>query len=173
MSLQEEHNLQEAIDLLKNLDIGEALESSRPTETHPLNTEPEALRISLRSLISMHSPTDTSVLYAEPVDDSKRLYSFGEILRAKFRHSGFMEEDTRPLKLHATVLNTVYAKKGSGKLRIDATQLLDECNEFPWAQDLWIEKLSICKMGAKKEFDQNGELLSEKYEEVFSVNLPR
>jgi activating signal cointegrator complex subunit 1 len=174
MSLQDESKLQEAIDLLSGLDIKQLLEPSKTTENQPSDKEPELepLRVSLRSLISMHTPTETSVLYTEPVDATNRLYSFGERLQAQFRQGGFMEDDKRPLKLHATVLNTVYVKTGRDRLRINATQLLEECKEFSWAQNLRIEKLAICKMGAKKEFDQNGDLLSEKYEEVFAVNLP-
>ncbi|EKG21763.1 hypothetical protein MPH_00886 [Macrophomina phaseolina MS6] len=70
----------------------------------------DPLVISLKSLVSMHPPRKTSILYARPEDPMNRLHPFCDALRALFTKKGLMVEDTRPLKLHATVVNTIYAK---------------------------------------------------------------
>ncbi|KAL8993757.1 MAG: hypothetical protein Q9169_006103 [Polycauliona sp. 2 TL-2023] len=59
----------------------------------------------------MHSPKSTSMLYTPPADISGRLYPFCEMLKERFVEGGFMVKEERGLKLHATVLNTVYAGK--------------------------------------------------------------
>jgi activating signal cointegrator complex subunit 1 len=171
MSLQESHRVEEAVDLLKNLDIRELLISSSTNEAETPHTE---LKLSLLSLLPMNTPTNTSILYAKPDDSSNRLQSFAEKLQSKFQDAGFIVDEKRPLKLHATVLNMIYTKSGigKGKSRIDATQLLEECKDFIWAKEFRLEEVAICKMGAKKEYDQNGELLSEKYESIHSIDLP-
>jgi activating signal cointegrator complex subunit 1 len=161
MSLQQNEKLEEAVDLLKKLDIRELLASSSPGDAE---TSPSELRISLQSLLPMNTPENTSILYAKPEDLSNRLQSFAEKLQSKFQDAGFVIDDKRPLKLHATVLNMIYTKAGVGKGRscIDATQLIEECKHFAWARDFRIEEVAICKMGAKKELGRNGEVLSEK-----------
>lgn len=170
MSFQED-KLEQAIALLRRLDIPRLLEPPTFEQTEAVQSSAPVppLDITLQSLLSMHSPTDTSVLYAEAMDASQRLYRFGERLKAQFEGAGVMVPDKRPLKLHATLFNTVYVKN---KPRIDATNLQKEFKSFVWAKDIHIERVAICKMGAKKEFDAHGELLSEKYEEVASIDLP-
>jgi len=106
-----------------------------PSSTHvsspeapPLATsssETSPLEVSLTGLVSMHPPHKTSILYISPIDPSSRLQSFAEALRNRFMDAGLLIEDTRPLKLHATVVNTIYAKgrksggrgKGKGKVK--------------------------------------------------------
>jgi len=91
---------------------------------------------------------------------------------AVFKEKGYITEN-RPLKLHATVYNTVYAGKDrSGrKHQIDATELIEVYHDFIWAKDVGIAKIAICKMGAKKEYDERGSIIGEKYEEVASILL--
>ena len=90
-----------------------------------------------------------------------------------------MVPETRPMKLHATVVNTIYAReaksgkkrwgKGSGKF--DARELVERYREFEWARDVRMEKVSICEMGAKKVLE--GEVVVDQvYTEVASVPLP-
>jgi activating signal cointegrator complex subunit 1 len=172
MSLGDE-KLQEAIKLLNGLDIHELYTSVAPSEIPSTSETAPALTISLRSLVSMHTPTDTSVLFADPHDPSERLRTFAENLHAKFRDAGFLIDENRPLKLHATVYNTVYVRNsGRNKPRIDAVRLLGECKDFYWANQIRIEKVTICKMGAVREFNAAGEIVSEKYEEVAALDLP-
>ena len=140
-----------------------------------------------------------------------------------------MVKDTRPLKLHATIVNTIYAKPGGrfenagrnfaqsskskqkdtqeqetatdlpnsseqtnndvgeanppdkasrmrhsarGPLRIDATAVIEQFRGFTWANDFRIEKIAICKMGAKTITNEQGDVVGEEYEEVASIPLP-
>ncbi|KAL8644296.1 MAG: hypothetical protein Q9210_007324, partial [Variospora velana] len=59
----------------------------------------------------MRSPASTSFLYTPPEDTSGRLYPFCHALRNRFTREKLMVEETRAMKLHATVLNTIYAGK--------------------------------------------------------------
>jgi activating signal cointegrator complex subunit 1 len=168
MTLESETKLQEAIHCLHGLNLKEllsSLNSSSPSTRGDLT-------ISIESLTSMHIPTDTSILYAEPRDLSNRFQNFAEQIATVFKEKRFITE-TRPLKLHATVFNTVYSGKDrtGRKYQIDATELIELCKDFIWATDVAIDKIAICKMGAKKEYDDGGNVVREKYEEVAYVNI--
>jgi len=78
--------------------------------THEFVAPP--LVVSLRGLRSMQAPEKTSVLYIELWDSTNRLEGFCRRLKEVFGTAGLMLEDGRALKLHATVVNTVYANKG-------------------------------------------------------------
>jgi activating signal cointegrator complex subunit 1 len=82
------------------------INSMRPPTGTP-NSSP--VLISLRGLHSMHAAHSTSILYAAPHDSSGRLYPFCLSVRQAFGDAGFMIEEDRGLKLHATTLNTLYA----------------------------------------------------------------
>ncbi|THW17268.1 hypothetical protein D6D24_04013 [Aureobasidium pullulans] len=133
MSLDEE-KLVQAQDLLQSLDLNKLLhEASTPTTklddmTVPatevaatdsaqqsLKTDP--LTISLESLEPMQSPRKTSILYVKPQDPTNRLTPLSQALRTAFTEAGLLVPDTRPLKLHATIVNTIYVKgrKRKGK----------------------------------------------------------
>ncbi|KZF19944.1 hypothetical protein L228DRAFT_270711 [Xylona heveae TC161] len=142
------------------------------------------LNISLRSLVSMHDPKKTSILYAQPVDASDRLLPFCRQLKEKFVEAGFLVPDTRPLLLHATMLNTVYVPavrqkttgdrghgKRKAKLTVDATKLLEKYKDFSWADDFKLEEVAICEMGAKRIVNEQGDVIGEKYEQIASKNL--
>ncbi len=190
----------------------------------------EPLKINLESLVPMQSPTNTSILYAEPRDASRRLYAFASELRKRFTADNYMVEDTRPLKLHATIINTIYAKPGGRRrksgntkataehndngislggpnaggsanddvdtslpegqqmeaksghgpnakswMRFDASSLITTFSDFRWAEGIQIDKVHICKMGAKKIWsggrEGEGEIVDEEYEVVASKNI--
>lgn len=86
-------------------------------------------------------------------------------------------EDNRSLLLHATIVNTVYVPgvrgKGSGhgnskaKLTLDATELLEDYEGFVWMEGVRLEKVAICRMGAKKN-----EAGDEEYVVEGEVNMP-
>ncbi|KAI4940726.1 hypothetical protein J4E86_010698 [Alternaria arbusti] len=152
----------------------------------------DALTVNLESLVPMQAPHKTSILYAEPRDVSQRLYPFAEALRERFTEMGLLVEDTRPLRLHATVLNTIYAKpKGRGGrgrtessrpigeghgpdgkswMRFDARNLIEKYKGFVWAEGVRVDRVCICKMGAKKIWsggaEGQGEVVDERYEVV-------
>ena len=143
-----------------------------------------ALMVSLTGITSMHQPTKTSILYANPIDTTGRLQPFCNALRDLFQSKGFLLPDDRPLLLHATVANAIYASdrksrsrggghgKGRGKLTFDATELLEGMEDFKWAEDITVEKVAICKMGAEKIKDDGGDVVAEEYTEVGSKALP-
>ncbi|KAB2579567.1 hypothetical protein BFW01_g4784 [Lasiodiplodia theobromae] len=211
MSLQSPEEVEEAVSLLQSLDLVALLRESQPTniaqatippqpesgktsvldasttrDQPPVPGPTDPLAISLRSLVSMHPPGKTSILYAQPEDPTGRLYSFCDGLRRLFTEKDLMVEDTRPLKLHATIVNTIYAKAGGrhGKgtsaghgpnarapVRIDATSLLPNYADYVWADNIHVGKIAICKMGAKKILDAQGSVVSEEYEQVASAEI--
>lgn len=177
-----------------------------------------ALVVRLMGLLPMQRPSQTSILYAEPVDGTGRLERFAQSVRGMFEEGGWVVEDQRGLRLHATVVNTVYAKakgrgvkpgraggkgdagvdggvqgdggqqQGSGGeqegvdgeetgkanrpdkkswMRFDAGSLIDAYKDFVWAEDVRIDRVQICKMGAKKILhEETGEVMDEEYEVV-------
>jgi activating signal cointegrator complex subunit 1 len=184
--------------------------------------DPGVLAVQLRGLVPMQKPSQTSILYAEPYDKSGRLMRFSESVRGSFEERGWVLEDKRGLKLHATMLNTIYAKerrgkrergdrsdvvalgsgKGSGEesagvgkqgvnqeenegngeegvrqdakswMRFDAEALMQAYDGFVWAKDVRIDRVQICKMGAKKILHEGtGEVLDEQYEVVAESSL--
>jgi len=138
----------------------------------------EPLKVTLRGLTSMHKASQTSILYSSPLDPDLRLYQFCQKLREIFMKAEFIVEDKKALLLHATILNTVYArgakgkgtghgKKGRAKLMIDAREILEEYEEFEFMNDVKIEKVAICRMGAK--VGEDGE---ERYEVEGEIEVP-
>ena len=143
------------------------------------NTTSEPLTIDLKGLVSMHVPEKTSIVYIEPCDSSERLYPFCLALQDIFNKEGILVPDDRKLKLHATLVNTIYAKgkksQGHGSnakapMKIDARALLDKYADFVWAKDVVLDRIAIFEMGAKKRIE-NGEVVGEEYTEVASVPL--
>lgn len=97
--------------------------------------------------------------------------------------AGFLVPEERPLLLHATIVNMIYAKdkvkrvrgaghgkgrRGAGK--IDATHLLEEWEGWVWAEGARMEKVAICEMGARVVEGREGEGVV--YVEVGGVEMP-
>ncbi|KAF1345518.1 AKAP7 2'5' RNA ligase-like domain-containing protein [Delphinella strobiligena] len=192
-----------------------------PPGTRNRNRKENPLVVSLKSLTSMHPPHKTSILYTAPSDPTSRLQPLCEALRKRFQEAGFLIEDTRPLKLHATLVNTIYVKgrkkqsrekrqtqqkdaetintgtkksqapeqpkpsteeendrsQGHGPdakapLRIDARDILDRYKDFVWAENISLDRVAICEMGAKKISNEKGEVIREEYKEVATTWLP-
>jgi activating signal cointegrator complex subunit 1 len=242
MSLDEE-KLQKAIDLLANLNINhllsnaDAAAASQIPDQSPMNSTStsttesvkpapppgQPITIDLKGLASMHTPNNTSILYVPPSDPTQRLYPFCLALQKIFQTEGFLLPDNRDLKLHATIVNTIYAKgrkkrpapppkeetrpyatspshppyDPSGEpskaedreekngyrsqphlphsnfpLKFDASALLEEYKDFVWAEDVVLDRIAICEMGAKVLDPKNGEVVGEEYVEVARVGLP-
>lgn len=120
-------------------------------------------------------------LLARPVDPTERLLAFATAVRQQFINAGFMAypERSRELRLHATVVNTVYARKGGrnaegkNRFRFDGREVVEMFEEsrgrrktegqgpgeeeeetgkgrFVWASDIEMNRVQICEMGAKK-----------------------
>jgi activating signal cointegrator complex subunit 1 len=144
-----------------------------PSLSRPkLSSEP--LLISLQGLQAFPEPRKATVLHCPPHDQTSRLYPFCLKLKQIFIEAGFLEPETRPLVLHATIVNTVYAKKDRrhekrrmGSISFDATEIMRTYNEkvgieagsatggFVWANDILIDRVRICGMGAKIVEDEN------------------
>lgn len=138
-----------------------------------------SVKIDLRGLVSMHAPEKTSIVYIEPHDPSGRLYPLCVALQDVFRRSDLLVPDDRRLKLHATIVNTIYTKgrrsqghgpQANAPLKIDARALLEKYRDSVWAEDVVLDRIAICEMGAKKRIE-NGVAVSEEYTEVASVPL--
>jgi activating signal cointegrator complex subunit 1 len=193
MSLLTQDRIDGALSLLQTLDLTAMLADSRPAavsnvvgpgiavrgqkeDEHgnkqmvssvatPGAPKPVGLRITLRGLVSMHDPVQTSILYAPPVDEDGSLYVFCNRLRSVFLDTGFLIPETRPLLLHASIVNTIYAQggqRGGGrhgrkrtKMVIDARGLLETYKEKTWV-NARLEKVAICRMGAQKIRDVHG-----------------
>ena len=196
------------------------LDPSNDRTDGPYNNQPTAqvpMIISLASLGTMRQPSKTTMLYTTPSDPTGRLMPFCESVRDHFTRAGFLLPKNRPLRLHATVLNTIYAsgfrdsgqlapqqgrafdhddnhgddaddddrkaqeqaketkrdgrRKKKKPLEIDAAALLERFREFKWAEDVSLEKLAICKMGAEKVVDEEGRVVDERYVEVAARSL--
>lgn len=90
----------------------EASSSLERTITPPATERVKGpLEVQLSGVQSMHAAHKTSILYIAPTDESNRLYPFCVALQKLFRDKGFLLEDNRQLKLHATIVNTIYAKE--------------------------------------------------------------
>jgi activating signal cointegrator complex subunit 1 len=244
MSLKDE-KLNEAVEFLKNLDVSNLMSGTptmpviepeppnsaststleRPISPPPTTRSNDPLNLDLRGLTSMHPPRKTSILYIAPSDESRRLYPFCLALQKTFTEAGFLLPDDRKLKLHATIVNTIYAKgrtkrltpnkksmretpdpeqtanpgpevpkgqededgnapeqddrsQGHGPdakapLRLDATAILERFQDFVWAENVVLDRIAICEMGAKKITNADGNVIGEEYTEVAAIELPR
>lgn len=193
-----------AISRLRALDLHSMLCDSTASE-HSMaarHSDTDALTVDMVGLLPMHKPQDTSVLYADPKDGSARLDDFARRIKKAMEDVGGLGSDTRPLKLHATVVNTIYAVKAmrarararekantrndhergpqevmqshsvkTGRaLRFDARDLMDRYQGFVWAKDVKIDKVCICKMGARKKRSSSAEGPAEEVaEEAYEV----
>ncbi len=165
-SLPQSESLERAKELLRSLKPREMLAAAAKTER--ATTPPPPLTVTLRGLQSMQAPSKAAVLYAAPVDPLGTLQSFCEKLRAAFQEAELMAEESRPLLLHATILNTVYVKgtrknaKRGERLTIDARGILDRYEDQVWMEDIAVGKIAICRMGAKK-IEVDGIVVDERY----------
>ncbi|KAI0601883.1 kinase A anchor protein [Biscogniauxia sp. FL1348] len=176
MSFPKNEGLEQAVSLLKTLvprqilaatnvppaDITSGLERQGTGTKEPSGPLSPLLSVTLKGLRSMQPASKASVLYSSPIDSEGTLMKFCERLRSTFQEAGFIAEENRPLLLHATIVNTIYVKgrnsgKGKGKrydkLTIDARGILERYDGFVWMQDVPVEKIAICRMGAKKQDD--------------------
>lgn len=168
-------DLSRAVTLLRTMKprevLAEAAAGKGGAETP--SSDGGGLTISLRGLCTMQKDTSkATVLYAQPTlsrqpaASPNTLQFFCERVAAMFKDAGLMVAENRPLKLHATVVNTIYAKggqrssrRGGGgggkrfgkdKATIDATVILERFEDYIWVEDVQLNRLVIYRMGAKK-----------------------
>ncbi|KAI8715723.1 AKAP7-NLS domain-containing protein [Fusarium sp. LHS14.1] len=165
MSLKDD-TIEQATEVLKSLRLRDMLSNARKAflqsravqmglaSAESSSTGEAPLSITLQGLHAMQIPAKTSVLYAPPVDTDGILYKFCEQIKNTFQEAGLMAEDSRPLLLHATVINTIYVKNGRGrrreKLTIDAQDMVSRYDDYVWMENMPLEKVTLCRMGAKK-----------------------
>ncbi|EFQ30086.1 hypothetical protein CGRA01v4_01010 [Colletotrichum graminicola] len=172
MSFPNNEGVDKAIEVLRSLKPREILAGIKPLSSITSLAAPSqasnadgatqslsSLNITLRGLHCMKSgpkadPSKASVLYAPPTYSEGIFQAFCEKIRAVFEEAGVMDKDNRGLLLHATIVNTIYVKGARGKkgskLTIDATDILDRYDDYVWMEDVPVEKIAICRMGAKK-----------------------
>ena len=120
MSLQGQKRIDAAVELLRNVNIAELLyeAAQAPSSGDRKWTAAKVSQPRLRPLVlsftglkSMHPPKNTSFIYTPPTDETGRLYPFCKALSERFQKAEFMMKEKRAMKLHATILNTIYAPK--------------------------------------------------------------
>uniref|UniRef100_A0A8H7K6U1 A-kinase anchor protein 7-like phosphoesterase domain-containing protein n=1 Tax=Bionectria ochroleuca TaxID=29856 RepID=A0A8H7K6U1_BIOOC len=106
----------------------------------------------------MQAPSRTSVVYAPPLDPGGLLRRFCELVRGRFQEAGVMAQEERPLLLHATVVNTIYiGDRRLKRVAMDARDLMAKYDGHTWLEDMPVERVTLCKMGAKKVEGELGE----------------
>ena len=159
MPLQDDETLQRARDVLKGLRLRELVAGGGGDGS-------QELRITLKGLHALRNPAKTTVVYAPPEDPTGVLYNFCSRIKTTFQDAGLMPKEDRPLLLHATVINTIYVPGGRGKnrLEIDAREIVGRYDDFMWMEGVEVDRVTICKMGAKKvegEDDERYEVVEE------------
>ena len=184
-----------------SIDVANVKQTVPSTTTKKAENPTAPLVVNMKGLVSMHAAHQTSILYCAPDDETERFYPFCKALQQLFKDKGYLVEDDRDLKLHATIVNTIYAKSrkptarrggmssssapqtqrvdradghgpnANAPLKIDATTILEKYKDFVWADDVLLDRVAICEMGAKKVFDSAGEEIDAAYTEVATVRL--
>jgi activating signal cointegrator complex subunit 1 len=183
--LRQDHPPSEPVETMPTF-----LETLKRTVTPPPLSRPkisaEPLIVSLQGLQAFPSPHKATVLHCPPRDPTLRLHPFCLKLKRSFVEAGLMEPENRPLVLHATIVNTVYAKpdrrnekRRMGSISFDATEVMRIYNEkggidrggatgeFVWADDILIDRVRICQMGAKAVDDATLEQVYTVFAEKF------
>ncbi|KAL2179855.1 uncharacterized protein P884DRAFT_267524 [Thermothelomyces heterothallicus CBS 202.75] len=168
---------------------GHEREEERERREEEEGGEGERPRITLRGLASMQPAKKAAVLYAPPVDQFGLLQAFCEKVRDVFKEAELMVDEGRPLLLHATVVNTTYVKgnrgegggsRGNGgrgrrggkkweRLVFDARGIIDRYEDQVWLENMPLDKVAICRMGATKIMVDGEE--DEAYEVEAEVNF--
>lgn len=187
MSFPKNEGLDKAIGVLQSLNLREILDGvKKPVmrgaaeeqreKTTTERTSP--ILITLKGLHSMQKLDKATVLYAPPVDPHGILQKFSERIRAVFKDEGLLVVEHRPLLLHATIVNTIYVKgKPEGRrgkkwdktVICDAQAIIDRYEDQVWIEDVPLERVAICRMGAKPVL-KDGEVVDAAYEEEGAVH---
>ena len=179
MSLSTPERVEAAADLLRGLDmrsllLEKAVAAGAEASTPAGQVSTNPFQVELKGLDSMQETTATSVLYAPPLESTGRLMPFCKALRAKFADGGLLALEARELKLHATIVNTIYVKEQNNerrrgrqrKLNIDAHDLIDQWKDYVWAS-VTLDKVVIYEMGAMEDLDG-----LVRYHEIAEAPLP-
>ncbi|KAI1863964.1 uncharacterized protein JN550_009243 [Neoarthrinium moseri] len=165
MSFPKNEGLEKAVELLKTIvprRIIANIKAAAPAKDgqEADGTPPPLLSVTLKGIHSMQSASKATTLYSAPEDPDGILQKFCEEVKKTFEEADVMENDKRPLLLHATIINTIYVKgrrqgKKHEKITIDARGILDRYDDYEWMRDVPVEKIAICRMGAKDVEDSD------------------
>ena len=109
MSLRDQGKIEEATKLLQELDLVDMMKEGN-MEAGEQNSD--SINATFKGLGAMGTLRKTSVLYMPLSDPDQRLVSLCGRLRDRFIEAGLLIDDQRPLKLHVTIVNTIYAQPG-------------------------------------------------------------
>ena len=175
MNLEDSERMNRTKQLLQNLDI-ESIFAQLGSNDPDFGSNPLApFKTSLESLHALPSKTNTRVLYTAPPETAStlQLQAMSEALREPFIEAGLLDDEKRPLLLHATIFNTIYGsgrgkRKGGRKEKLQTSQLISDMSAFTFADEIRIDRVALCPMGAKPVEDEEGL----KYVELVTRMLP-
>lgn len=180
MSFPSNEGLDRAVEVLRSLSPRETLAALKTPGLAGqeggegrTTTTPEVL-LSLRGLHAMQKPEKATVLFAAPSDPGGLLQQFAEKIRATFADAQLLVPDHRPLLLHATLVNTLYVRGGRNgpkqkgrkwerNVIRSAQAILDRYEDQEWMDKVPMEKIAICRMGAKP-VEEDGVVVDMAYE---------
>lgn len=181
--------LEKALHVLRSLHLREIFAGvEKPAMPGASNTaaeedkrkegEKRQILITLKGLHCLQKPEKATVLYTPPVDPLGTLQEFSERVRAAFKHEGLFMADNRPLLLHATIVNMIYVRgrtkprkgnRSEKKVIGDSQAIVDRYEDQVWMEDVPLERIAICKMGAKPVLMGN-EVVDIAYEEEGAID---
>ncbi|CAK7268082.1 hypothetical protein SEPCBS119000_002880 [Sporothrix epigloea] len=195
LSLADGDRLEQALQRLQSL----TRENGGGVEKNNLAGTP--ISMALRGLHAMQPPARATVLYASPVDESTGqlavaggpLLALCERVRAVF--ADLLVPDERPLLLHATMVNTIYAQESHGggrgrenrngrqgshsggrgtraKLTFDSRDILERYDDFVWMKRMQVQSIALCRMGAHTTtVDNAGNTVDAAYQVEAEINV--
>ncbi|KAF4415462.1 hypothetical protein CFRS1_v015957 [Colletotrichum fructicola] len=143
MSLPEPKNVEEATQVLQSII---PLLPQRP------------IKISLLGLGTFPGidPGRAEILFAHPTCLDYDFDALCQRIRHVFEDAGIFDKRGFSLFLHATILN---ARKTADGGLIDATEILRNYRGHVWMENVPLEEIGICRMGAKKKGGDDEEYL--------------
>lgn len=178
MSFPKDEGLDKAVELLKWLKPRDIMSTVKAPVMPGSSVEEEAPRdhpqllVTLKGLHTFQKADKATVLFAPPSDQTGVLYGFSEKIQAQFKEAGLLVPDDRPLTLHATIVNTIYVKgnrnshskkRGDRTFVTDGQAIMDRYEDQVWLNDAPLERIAICRMGAKA-VEENGTVVDAAYE---------
>lgn len=187
-------------DLLESRLHGDA--TLRNGVVYSQSTSVAPLKLTLKGITAhlndkLHDPSKTNQMWGLLHDPSNRIRPFMQNIRREFEalatpdkvpglpwDSGRTASEVTAPNLIATRFNrkhdTFVNKLGVLRRRLisprfDPRGLVENFGDTLWAEDIQIEKLSLCKEGRMKTFGgpNNDVLVDEGYEEIASIPLPQ
>jgi activating signal cointegrator complex subunit 1 len=158
MSLDSEEKILRAVELLKNMDMRAIWEKTVDFVDNgdSQSSGPIKFKLSLQGLATMASASKATVLFTMPNDPSNRLRRFAIEIRTKFIEEGLLFDEKRTLKLHLTLINTLYCVKESIRrnpttclVKLNCQDLIKEMGQRVLLEEVEIGQIAICMMGAK------------------------